>query len=188
MPLPEPQWIALFFGVSEGVLTLVRRSRQNAQARDDRGSLRLIWRVILIAMAAAALLWKFLPQAQLPMTPRLYMTGFGIFVAGVLLRWYAILHLGRYFTVDVAIASDHRVVDTGPYRYIRHPSYTGVLMAFLGLGICAGNAASLVVLMTAVMFVFLRRIRIEEQVLTQALGADYIRYAQRTWRLLPFVY
>lgn len=189
MSLPEPQWIGLLFGVSEGLLSFLRRSRGDVtETRDDRGSLRQIWRTILFGMAGAVLLWKFLPQAQIPMTPALYMTGLVIFAFGLLLRWFSILYLGRYFTVDVAIARDHKVIDTGPYRYIRHPSYTGVLVAFLGLGICVGNVASLTVMMIAVTFVFLRRIEIEEQVLKASLGEAYEDYVRRTRRLIPFLY
>lgn len=188
MFFPEPQWLGLVFGVSEAALSLLRRSGSDTQTREDRGSLRLIWRVILIGMAAAYLLWKFLPQAQIPMTRPLYMTGLAIFAFGLALRWYSIIYLGKYFTVDVAVASDHKVIDTGPYRHVRHPSYTGALLGFLGLAICVGNMASAVALMGAVLWVFLRRIRIEEQVLQAGLGSDYVDYMQRTRRLIPFIY
>jgi protein-S-isoprenylcysteine O-methyltransferase len=103
------------------------------------------------------------------------------------LRWTAILWLGKFFTVNVAIASDHRVIDTGPYRFIRHPSYTGALAAFLGLAICTGNVASLLIMMIPVTWAFMQRVRLEEAVLRQALGASYIDYSNRTKRL-PFVY
>lgn len=188
MHMPEPQWLALVYGGSEIGLSLLRRSSGNTQTRDDRGSLRLIWRVILIAMLCAGLLWNFLPQAQLPMTPAIHATGLALFVAGLLLRWYSIFYLGKYFTVDVAVAADHKVIDTGPYRYIRHPSYTGALLAFLGLSIYIGNMASMIVLMGAISWVFLRRIRIEEQVLQAQLGEPYSSYMSRTRRLIPFVY
>jgi protein-S-isoprenylcysteine O-methyltransferase len=185
--LPDPQWLGLFFGVSEAALSLLRRSGSAAR-KSDRGSLRLIWRVILIGMAAAMLCWWFLPQASVSMTPALQMSALVIFCGGLLWRWYSIFYLGRYFTVDVAVAADHKVIDTGPYRYIRHPSYTGVLAAFLGFALYLGNLASLVALMTAVTFVFLHRIRIEEQVLQSALGEPYVEYMSRTKRLIPFVY
>ena len=65
------------------------------------------------------------------------------FVVGIAIRWYAIVYLGRFFTVNVAIAADHRLIDSGPYRFVRHPSYIGALMAFLGLGLTLGNWVSL---------------------------------------------
>jgi protein-S-isoprenylcysteine O-methyltransferase Ste14 len=61
---------------------------------------------------------------------------------------HAIVHLGRFFTVNVAIAANHRLIDTGPYRFVRHPSYTGALMAFLGLALCLANWVPLAVIRT----------------------------------------
>ena len=107
---------------------------------------------------------------------------------GLALRWWAIVHLGRYFTVNVSIAIDHKVVDSGPYRLLRHPSYTGALVAFLGLGICSGNYGSLLAFTVPVALVFLRRIAIEEAALTAALAGDYTAYAARTKRLIPWIY
>jgi protein-S-isoprenylcysteine O-methyltransferase len=188
MQLPAPQWIAFAFGISEIALSLMRRSGTDTRSREDRGSLRLIWIVILLGMGVAMFLWRVLPQASLPMTPTLQVIALAIFSGGVLLRWYSIVHLGKYFTVDVAVAIDQKVIDTGPYRYVRHPSYTGALLAFLGLALYTGNAASLAALMIAVLVVFMRRIRIEEQVLQAGLGQPYTDYMRRTKRLIPFVY
>jgi protein-S-isoprenylcysteine O-methyltransferase len=111
-----------------------------------------------------------------------------LFVTGLALRWWAIVHLGRFFTVDVAIADDHRVVATGPYRFVRHPSYTGAIVAFVGYGICLGNRVSLLALAVPVTLAFLQRIKVEEAALHAALGDAYGDYAQRTRALLPFVY
>ena len=58
-----------------------------------------------------------------------------LFVAGLILRWWAIITLGRFFTVDVTIEKDHELVERGPFRIVRHPSYTGVLLAFVGLAL-----------------------------------------------------
>jgi protein-S-isoprenylcysteine O-methyltransferase Ste14 len=101
---------------------------------------------------------------------------------------YAIVHLGRFFTVNVAISSSHRLIDTGPYRFVRHPSYTGALMAFLGLALCLANWASLVILLVPVFLVFLRRMHVEERALLQAFGDQYRDYMRRTKRLIPAVY
>jgi protein-S-isoprenylcysteine O-methyltransferase len=105
-----------------------------------------------------------------------------------LLGMWSIVHRGRFFTVDVAIATDHRVVDTGPYRSVRHPSYAGAILAFVGYGICLGNWVSLLALTVPVARAFLLRIEVEERALSAALGDSYREYASRTHRLLPFVY
>jgi len=106
----------------------------------------------------------------------LYGAGLVLFAAGLSLRWYSVVYLGRLFTYDVAIAADHRVVDSGPYRYIRHPAYSGSLLTFVGLGVCGGNALSLLVLVTPIALAFLRRIAIEEAALKLALGNRYCDY------------
>jgi protein-S-isoprenylcysteine O-methyltransferase len=107
---------------------------------------------------------------------------------GVVLRWCAILSLGRFFTVNVAIVSDHRLVEAGPYRWLRHPSYAGALLAFLGLGLCLDNWAALAVLMVPVSVVFWWRMRIEEAALFETFGERYRDYMRRTRRLIPFIY
>lgn len=84
------------------------------------------------------------PRAVLP--PWSVPAGVAVFAAGIVLRWYSIIHLGRFFTVNVAIAADHQLVDTGPYRFVRHPSYTGALLAFVGFGMVMRNWASVLVI------------------------------------------
>jgi protein-S-isoprenylcysteine O-methyltransferase len=183
----DPRYIGPLFGLSEFALLLAKRAREGARAADS-GSLSLIWVVILLCMALAALAGLYLPQADSGWLLRLRTTGGLLFLAGLLLRWYAIIYLGRFFTVNVAIAADHRVVDTGPYRWVRHPSYSGSLLEFLGFGITFGNWLSLALLTLPVAMVFHNRIRIEEQALCTALGDDYRRYMARTRRLIPGIY
>ena len=103
-------------------------------------------------------------------------------------RRYSIFHLGRFFTVNLAIAEDHCLVDTGPYTWVRHPSYTGWLIAIPGLGLGLGHWISVAVLMVATLGVILWRIAIEEKVLRTGPGEVYATYASKTWRLVPFVY
>ncbi len=116
------------------------------------------------------------------------LSAFGSVSKWLILRWYSIGYLGRYFTVDVSISAEHRLIDSGPYRFIRHPTYTGALLAFLGLGFCFGNWLSILFLGLPIIAAFLWRIRIEERALLQALGEQYRRYMRRTKRLLPFIY
>ena len=183
----DPTILGIFFGVSELGLLLSRRSRGGAQSA-DRGSLSLLWVVIVLSIVGANLCTLNVAAANSPLLTRLVPLGETLFVAGLICRWYAIWHLGRFFTVNVAIAADHRVVDTGSYRWIRHPSYTGALLAFVGLGICYRNWLGLSVLVIPTTLAFLRRIQIEEAALLAALGESYAQYRARTWRLIPFVY
>jgi protein-S-isoprenylcysteine O-methyltransferase Ste14 len=112
-------------------------------------------------------------------------TGLIVLAAGVTLRTWAILTLGRLFKFVVVIQEDHRVVATGPYRLLRHPSYTGALVAFLGVGIALDNWLSMLTLVALPLAAILVRIRVEEAELGTALGQEYRSYASRTRRLVP---
>jgi len=183
----NPGIIGPIFGLSEFGLLLWKRSGGNARSADS-GSLGMLWGVILGCLALAVVVAIYLPQAQSEVLYRLRAVGGSLCIAGLALRWYSILYLGRFFTVNVAIASDHHVIDTGPYRFIRHPSYTGALLGFIGLGITYANWLSLIIVVLPVLTAFLRRIGIEERALSQALGEPYTQYMARTKRLIPGVY
>jgi protein-S-isoprenylcysteine O-methyltransferase Ste14 len=181
-----PVLCVLYVESEAGLLWLKRSGKAAADA--DRGSLALIWVVISAAMAAAFILANAFRQFALEPAALWRSAGLALFAAGILLRWYAIVTLGRFFTVNVAIASDHRIVEAGPYRRVRHPAYTGALLAFLGLGLCIDNGASLAALMLPVSVVFWWRMRIEEAALLETFGERYRDYMRRTRRLIPFIY
>ena len=127
------------------------------------------------------------PQANLAWLMRLRTLGGVLFILGLILRWYSIIYLGQIFTVNVTIAADHRVIDTGPYRFVRHPSYSGSLLEFLGFGIIFGNWLSLVLLVLPVGLAFAAASRSRAGA-GGALGEAYLRYIARAERLIPGVY
>jgi protein-S-isoprenylcysteine O-methyltransferase Ste14 len=114
--------------------------------------------------------------------------GLGLILLGLLIRWIAILTLRHYFTVNVAIINDHKIIDRGMYGVIRHPAYLGNLISFLGLGLSFCNWISLVVIFIPITAAFLYRIKIEEAVLMEAFGREYDAYRSRTSRLIPKFY
>jgi protein-S-isoprenylcysteine O-methyltransferase len=180
--------LGLIYVLSELGLALKKRAKADESRIEDRGSLTLLWIVIVASVTLAFNIAYALPAAGMGDVPTLRFLGMAVFAAGLAIRWYAIVHLGRFFTVNVAIAASHRLIDTGPYRFVRHPSYTGALMAFLGLALCLANWASLAVMLVPVFLVFLRRMHVEERALLQAFGDQYRDYMHRTKRLIPAVY
>ncbi len=180
--------LGVIYVVSELGLAVRKRAAAGETRVQDRGSLTLLWMVITVSVTLAFNLASLLPAAGMNGGSRLGALGIALFVAGLAIRWYAIVWLGRFFTVNVAIATDHRLIDTGPYRVVRHPSYTGALMAFLGLGLCLANWVSLAVIVVPISAVFLRRIHIEEAALLRAFGDQYRDYMRRTKRLIPAIY
>ncbi len=183
----SPQIIGPFWGASELCLALMKRSKSDATSK-DRNSLILIWLVILSAAALGAVAAGRLRSCELHFSGFVSAFVFWFFVLGLVLRWYSIIHLGRFFTVNVAISANHQLVDSGPYHFIRHPSYTGSLMAVLGFALSLQNWASLLIIFVPCCAVTLWRIHIEEAALLDALGQQYRSYMQRTKRLIPFIY
>jgi protein-S-isoprenylcysteine O-methyltransferase len=187
MTLPSPLALGAIYGISEVCLALTRRASKRSISR-DRHTLLLLWGVILVSVWLSISCVAWFPSAALPHRRGFYLIGLGLFVCGIALRWYSIWYLGRYFTVDVAIAHEHRVIDSGPYRFIRHPSYTGALLAFPGFGFGLGNWMSILAVMLPITAAFLWRIHVEERALMEALGESYRVYVQRTKRLVPFLF
>jgi protein-S-isoprenylcysteine O-methyltransferase len=184
---PISALLGILYGLSEAGLGFFKHSRDDS-IDADRNSLRLLWIVIIASVAAGTLAANQFPLARIGGGLPLLYAGCAVFVAGIALRWYSIFYLGRFFTVNVAIHSGHEIIDTGPYRRIRHPSYTGALLAFFGLALGLDSWASLALIMLPVTWAFLRRIRIEERALANALGRPYTSYMSRTRRLVPFMY
>jgi protein-S-isoprenylcysteine O-methyltransferase Ste14 len=115
-----------------------------------------------------------------------YPIGFGIFVAGVLLRLSAIRSLGRYYSHRVRVTGSHKIVTHGPYRALRHPAYSGMILAHCGFVICFFNMTSAAILLMVLAPAVILRIRVEERVLFEIDG--YREYAERRARLIPLVW
>jgi protein-S-isoprenylcysteine O-methyltransferase Ste14 len=140
-------------------------------------------------IAADFLLSFHLPQASISAGQRLaFGLGIVLLIAGIALRQYSIVVLGKYFTFDVAVQSGHSLIEIGPYRYVRHPSYTGALLTLLGFGLALGNWAGLAAALFCMACAYAYRITVEEAALNAAIGEPYRQYVTRTWRLVPFLF
>ena len=107
---------------------------------------------------------------------------------GFLLRHWSIFILGKYFRTTVEVEKDHKVVRTGPFRYIRHPSYTGMILFCIGYGLVAQNWLSLIAALLFPAVSLLYRIKIEEAALVQGIGVEYVQYQKKTKRLIPMIW
>ncbi len=187
MILPSFTTLSALLLASEFTLAVAKRSKVRGGGK-DRSTLLLLWLVICASIFAGFFLRAAFPQASLPHPRFFYVAGLVLFILGLIIRWIAIIYLGRFFTVNVAIAEDHELVTTGPYRYVRHPSYTGTLLIFLGFGLCMLNIFSLAAVFLPICAAFLWRMHVEEAALQDAFGDRYQLYAATKRRLLPFVY
>jgi protein-S-isoprenylcysteine O-methyltransferase Ste14 len=116
------------------------------------------------------------------------LAGLALLVLGIIIRWTAIRDLGKYFTSTVRIKDDHRLIRTGMYEHLRHPAYTGALVAHLGLGMAFANWCSLALSSIPFFVAAIYRMHVEEQVLAAEFGQEYLDYARSTKRLIPKVY
>jgi protein-S-isoprenylcysteine O-methyltransferase len=182
-------WLLLLgFPISEIALAVFKRARLGQTENRDRGSLPWLWIAIALGIALA-IGTQSIAAGRLPVDYTvLHLLAPSVMAFGLALRWWAIITLGRFFTVDVAIHRDHQIVRTGPYRFVRHPSYSGLVFAFLGLGLLLGNWISVLVLMVPIVVALAARIAVEERALHAAFGADYAEYAAHTKRLVPGLY
>ncbi len=180
----------LFFAwpVCEILLAILKRAKRDSGTRRDRGSIAILWIVISLSIFTATLLQfarvpRFGASAALVQIVALI-----LLVTGIIIRGHAILTLGRFFTVNVAVQSGHRIIRSGLYSKLRHPAYTGLMLAFLGLGVAMDNWLSLAVIVLPITAALLYRIHVEEQLLRETFGEEYVEYSRTTKRLIPGVY
>jgi protein-S-isoprenylcysteine O-methyltransferase Ste14 len=114
--------------------------------------------------------------------------GIALLVIGIAIRWASIRELGKYFTGTIVIKDDHRLIRTGLYRFLRHPAYSGALLAHLGLGISFANWFSLALSTVPFVVAACYRMRVEDRVLYETFGEEYLDYSVTTKRLIPKVY
>jgi len=113
---------------------------------------------------------------------------FALIGAGLWLRRRALAALGPHFSIKLVLRDDHRLVESGPYRRIRHPNYAGLVLVMLGTALVLQSPLALAAVVLVWLPALLLRIRQEESALREHLGEPYARYAARTWRLCPGLY
>lgn len=176
-------WIAL-----EVLLAIVTRTRRGHGTVTDRGSLPLLWLAIGASFTAALWVGRVMPRNLLVHAVWLGPLCLGILVFGFALRFTAIGMLGRAFSVNVAIREKQNLKQDGLYAWMRHPSYTGMVLMFFAVGLAERNWISLLILVIVPNTALFYRIHVEEAALRSAFGDEYVEYSQRVKRLLPGIY
>jgi protein-S-isoprenylcysteine O-methyltransferase Ste14 len=166
----------------------VVRSRPGDRV-DDHGTRAWADAATVLSLAAAILVSARLPVTAVPVGPWLaFGVGAAIVVLGTALRVWAARTLGRLFTQSVMVREGHRVISSGPYRFVRHPGYAGMGVSLVGLAVMLGNWGSVLVALLGFLAGHLPRIRVEERVLEDALGEEYRAYEGTHKRLVPGVW
>jgi protein-S-isoprenylcysteine O-methyltransferase Ste14 len=177
-------WIALEIG-----LVIRDNARGKGKTAGDKGTRCFNFIAITLGILAAAILngvERFIfPGGK---TPAIFFLGIAIMLIGMVLRYWAVATLGAFFRTTIETDQDQKVIESGPYHFIRHPSYAGWLLICLGYGVAVQNWLSLLAAVLLPLIALIYRIQIEERVLVSALGPAYIAYQKKTRRLIPWIW
>jgi len=165
------------------------RIRGKGKPAKDRGTLYFNFIAIVLGLTLAGFLngksRYFFPGGR---SDTGFWIGIAIMVLGFALRIWAVTTLGASFRTTVETHTNQAVVDRGPYRLIRHPSYSGLILMCIGDGVALQNWLSLAIAVILPLVALLYRIHIEEQTLVSSIGSDYQKYQSKTKRLIPWVW
>jgi protein-S-isoprenylcysteine O-methyltransferase Ste14 len=180
-------FLSLTFLVSELIILFLKRSKSSeVKVRKDKNTMLVLWIVISGSIFGGIFISKMYPyQGNYPI---LIYSGIIIMILGFIIRWTAIGQLGKAFTVDVSISKTHKIKDDGLYKTIRHPSYLGMVLIFLGLSLLFGSWYAILVVNVPTFIALSIRIKVEEELLISAFGEEYTNYKKRTKRLIPMIY
>jgi len=176
-------WVA-----SEVVIAVATRTGKGGGKVSDRGSQLILWMVIVVSVTACEWMRRIMPANMFGGAAWLKTASMVVLVAALAIRWTAVFTLGKSFSANVAIRESQKMMRSGLYRMVRHPSYLGLLMVFVAIGIHSRNWLSFVVAIVPTTAALIYRIQVEEMALREAFGEEYVRYSRVTKRLVPGVY
>lgn len=184
-------WLAASYAGAAAFFALEAGARQPGEASDlaatdsDQGTTRQIVAAYGLAAGSSPVLGR-LRAGRLP--PVSGPAGVGMMAAGLALRAWSMRRLGAYYSRTLRTAPDQKVVESGPYRVIRHPGYLGSIMVWTGFAVTSGSGAAALGVAALMGHAYGRRITSEEAMLTGRFGSVYAEYSQRTKRLIPLVW
>lgn len=188
------RWIALVAVVGTLGISVYyrRRARQGGEVLDRRletPGMKLLRAAVGLPLYGGLLAYLVRPRwmwwAAFEVPEAVRWAGAAVGLAAVPGAWWVLRHLGRNVSETVLTKSDHALVTTGPYRWIRHPLYTSGGLLFLGVGLMAGNWFLLLFTILAITAIRFAVVPAEEEALLERFGDDYRRYSGGTGRLLP---
>lgn len=183
-------WTILLYGwtASEIYIAIATRTRKSGGKVRDRGSMLILWVTILCSVTAAEFARHQTSFNMFPAFHELRLIAIPLMVAGLVVRWVAILSLGKAFSANVAIRDTQSLYRSGLYSVVRHPSYSGMLLIFLAIAIADRNWLSAAIVLIFPTAALIYRIHVEEAALHDGFGGQYADYCRTTERLIPGIY
>lgn len=188
LPLLLAYALIVLFLVVERLLRRGEHAKAFKSQPTDRGSTRYVGLAFggsMLALIAATFLSAQAPGA---LPAALAWVGVVVMALGLLLRIWSARTLGEFYTRTLLVSGRQQLVESGPYRWLRHPGYSGDIILLLGAGAASGNAFVLAIIALMVLPAYRYRIHVEEIMLRQQFGVAFERYAQTRWRVIPFLY
>ena len=167
-------------------IRIFRNAAKSLESSQDAGTLRIINVGGQLASLVSYAI-SFLPWFTIPWPITSLVVGTCLVLAGGILRQICFRALGKYFTGTVIVSKDQPIIETGPYRWVRHPSYTAGFLFNVGLGIALGSWLCVAILFAAMCLVCSLRVRAEERAFLETIGEPYRAYMSRTRRFIPFL-
>lgn len=180
-PYAPIYWIAYLWSFFPE-MKFMRKTKESAA---DAGSVRVIVAGMQVGMFVAFFVSFFVPQFAARFV--CFWIGIAMTAAGSLLRRHCFRILGDYFTYAVQVVDQQPVIDRGAYRWVRHPSYTGGMLMFIGIGVSLGNWVSLAILVVMSIAVYSYRVVVEERALVAKIGEPYRAFMAQRKRFIPWV-
>jgi protein-S-isoprenylcysteine O-methyltransferase len=175
------------YGFFEVFMNLKQRRKSIVTTSGDKGSLWLLYIFITIGYALSFSIGAT-KIGRMNHWDVFFAVGAVLAVTGLMIRIQSILTLKQYFTYSVAQAENHKLIETGLYKIIRHPGYLGQLMIFAGISISLSNWLSVLLMMIPITIGYIYRIKVEESFMIEQMGENYLNYQKRTKRIIPMIY
>ena len=179
--------VSYLYGFFEVFMNLRQRSKSKVTTSSDKSSLCWLYGFITVGYALSFSIGAT-KIGRIYDWSTFFAIGIALFVIGLMIRIHSILTLKQYFTYSVAKVENHKLIETGLYKFIRHPGYLGQLIIFIGISTSISNWLSIPFMVIPVAIGYIYRIKVEERFMIEQMGEKYLNYQKRTKSLIPMIY
>lgn len=179
--------VSYLYGFIEVFMNLRQRSKSKVTTSSDKSSLWCLYGLITLGYVLSFSIGAT-RIGRIYDWNTFFIVGMALFLIGFTIRIHSLMTLKQYFTYTVGKVEDHKLIETGLYKFIRHPGYLGQLIIFIGISTSISNWLSILVMMIPVSIGYIYRIKVEESFMVEQMGEDYLNYQKRTKRIIPMLY
>jgi protein-S-isoprenylcysteine O-methyltransferase len=175
------------YGFFELFMNLRQRGKSTGRISGDKGSLWVLYILITLGYALSFSIGAT-KIGRMNHWNVFFAVGVVLVVIGLIIRITSILTLKQYFTYSITQTEEHKLIETGLYKIIRHPGYLGQLLIFAGISTSLSNWLSILLMMIPITIGYIHRMNVEECFMLEQMGDSYLNYQKRTKRIIPKIY